>query len=179
MTDQFFEHPILHSPYEYPARHWELDGSGQPTQRITGCRRRADFITPIPKPKKRTAKQGEMLTDDKGLSTAKQHYDLTSIINQVRGEVDTWRRLPESQWQVTPDTVRLLKHWLHNDFTGVRPLFCQIERATGSWGVRGFQVRVGSTRFATRCELSIRQESTAARQQAESRAGCIGNSRSH
>ena len=26
--------PILNSPYEYPARHWELDEHGQPTQQI-------------------------------------------------------------------------------------------------------------------------------------------------
>jgi type III restriction enzyme len=135
MTDQFFEHPILNSPYEYPARHWELDGSGQPTQRIAESRRRADFITPIPKPKKRSAKQGEMLfVDEKGLSSANQQYDLTSIINQVRGEVDIWRRLPESQWQVTPDTARLLKHWRHHEFAGVRPFFCQIEAVeTAIW----------------------------------------------
>jgi type III restriction enzyme len=135
MTDQFFEHPILNSPYEYPARHWELDGSGQPTQRIAESRRRADFITPIPKPKKRSAKQGEMLfADEKGLSSANQQYDLTSIINQVRGEVDAWRKLPESQWQVTPDTARLLKHWRHHEFAGVRPFFCQIEAVeTAIW----------------------------------------------
>lgn len=135
MQDQFFEHPILNSPYEYPARHWELDASGQPTQRIAESRRRADFITPIPKPKKRSTKQGEMLfADDKGLSSANQQYDLTSIINQVRGEVDTWRRLPESQWQVTPDTARLLKHWRHHEFAGVRPFFCQIEAVeTAIW----------------------------------------------
>jgi pimeloyl-ACP methyl ester carboxylesterase len=41
---------------------------------------------PIPKPKKRKASQGELrLEDDQGLSTARQQYDLTSIINQVRG----------------------------------------------------------------------------------------------
>ncbi len=49
----FFDHPILNSPYEYPTRHWELDDDGQPTQRIIASRRRAEFITPIPKPKKR------------------------------------------------------------------------------------------------------------------------------
>jgi type III restriction enzyme len=82
MTDQFFERPILNSPYESPVRHWELDASGQPTQRISESRRRADFITPIPKPKKRTAKQAEIVfADDQGLSSAKQQYDLTSIIN--------------------------------------------------------------------------------------------------
>ena len=25
MDTQFFEKPILNSPYAYPARHWELD----------------------------------------------------------------------------------------------------------------------------------------------------------
>lgn len=53
MNNQFFEKPILNSPYGYPSRHWELDDTGQPTQKILETRRRADFITPIPKPKKR------------------------------------------------------------------------------------------------------------------------------
>ncbi len=53
MENRFFEKPILNSPYHYPARHWELDLSGQPTQKIIEARRRAEFITPIPKPKKR------------------------------------------------------------------------------------------------------------------------------
>ena len=52
MTEVFFSHPILNSPYEYPARHWELDESGQPTNKITETRRIAEFITPIPPPKK-------------------------------------------------------------------------------------------------------------------------------
>ena len=46
MQDAFFKHPILNSPYEYPTQHWELDSSGQPTQRIIENRRRAEFITP-------------------------------------------------------------------------------------------------------------------------------------
>ena len=29
MDSQFFEKPILNSPYDYPARHWELDESGE------------------------------------------------------------------------------------------------------------------------------------------------------
>ena len=54
MADPFFEKPILNSPYAYPTRHWELDATGQPTQKILESRRRSDFITPIPKAKKRT-----------------------------------------------------------------------------------------------------------------------------
>ena len=53
MDNRFFERPILNSPYEYPARYWELDASGQPTQQIIETRRPAKYITPIPRPKKR------------------------------------------------------------------------------------------------------------------------------
>ena len=130
MTNPFFEHPILNSPYERPQQHWELDDSGQPTQKIIANRRRAEFITPIPKPKKRkrTTQQEIVFDEGKGLSTKNQQYDATSIINQVRTHVDSWRLLPEpSQWQVTPETARLLQHWRHHNFSGVRPFFCQVE----------------------------------------------------
>ncbi len=137
MSDQFFAQPILNSPYEYPARHWELDTSGQPTQEIISSRRRADFITPIPKPRKRKGEQEQtdlLFDEGKGLSTAKQAYDHTAIINAVRQEVDAWRKLPSSQWRVTPETARLLEHWRNHKFAGVRPFFCQVEAAeTAIW----------------------------------------------
>jgi len=131
MSGSFFDHPILNSPYEYPTRHWELDESGQPTHNIIECRRRAEFITPIPRPQKRkaSATQQDLVFDEgKGLSTAAQQYDITSIINEVRGHVDAWRSLPNSnQWQVTSETARLLQHWRHHTFSDVRPFFCQVE----------------------------------------------------
>jgi type III restriction enzyme len=129
MSNDFFEKPILNSPYEYPGRHWELDDDGQPTQQIIDTRRPASFITPIPKPKKRTAQQAEMVLDEgKGLSTEEQQYH-ASIINEVRRHVDRWRDLPESAWNVTPETARLLNYWRHHDFENIRPFFCQIEAA--------------------------------------------------
>jgi hypothetical protein len=131
----FFDRPILNSPYTRPSRHWELDLSGQPTQRILDSRRPADFITPIPKPKKRKAKgkQAELVFDEgKGLSSERQQYDPKSIINEVRGHVETWRNLPNpSQWQVTPETARLLQHWRRAEVEGIRPCFCQVEAVTG------------------------------------------------
>jgi type III restriction enzyme len=137
MSNPFFEHPILNSPYECPSRHWELDNSGQPTQKIIETRRGAKFVTPIPKPKKRkgAAEQSEMrLNEGLGLSTEDQNYDLTSRINEVRGHVASWRNLPASQWQVTPETARLLQHWRHHQFSGVRPFFCQVEAVeTAIW----------------------------------------------
>ena len=138
MSNPFFDHPILNSPYDRPSRHWELDDTGQPTQQIEESRRRAQFITPIPKPKKRKAaakQEGFVFDDDKGLSTKEQQYDPTSIINEVRGHVDSWRSLPNpNQWQVTPETARLLQHWRHHKFSGVRPFFCQVEAVeTAIW----------------------------------------------
>jgi len=138
MPNPFFDHPILNSPYEYPRRHWELDEHGQPTQRVLDRRRTVAFITPIPKPKKRRAgrrQQRELVLDEgRGLSTETQQYDPTSIINEVRAQVDRWRELPQAQWGVTPETARLLHHWRHHPFESVRPFFCQIEAVeTAIW----------------------------------------------
>ena len=131
MDNRFFEKPILNSPYAYPQQHWELDADGQPTQRISGSRRSVSFITPIPKPKKRktVAAQQKLIFDEGlGLSTARQEYDPTPIINELRVSVTRWRALPDpNSWRVTPETVRLLQHWRHHAFGGVRPFFCQIE----------------------------------------------------
>jgi type III restriction enzyme len=138
MSDQFFQRPILNSPYEIPKQHWELDATGQPTQQIAYSRRRAEFITPIPKPKKQKggAKQDALVFDEgKGLSTQEQQYDHTAVINAVRLEVDKWRALPNpNDWRVTPETARLLQHWRHHKFSSVRPFFCQVEAAeTAIW----------------------------------------------
>ncbi|MDZ7752657.1 MAG: DEAD/DEAH box helicase family protein [Gammaproteobacteria bacterium] len=137
MDNPFFNHPVLNSPYEYPKRHWELDESGQPTQKVLESRRPAEFITPIPKPKKQkgVAKQATLLFDEgKGLTRGDQQYAHTAIINGVRQEVDRWRGLPASQWRVTPETARLLEHWRHHPFNGIRPFFCQVEAVeTAIW----------------------------------------------
>jgi type III restriction enzyme len=89
MSLPFFDHPILNSPYACPAKHWELNDDGQPTEKVIETRRRAQFITPIPKPRKRRSagQQGFVFDDGAGLSTPEQQYDPTSIINEVRGHV--------------------------------------------------------------------------------------------
>ncbi|HIJ48996.1 MAG TPA: DEAD/DEAH box helicase family protein, partial [Gammaproteobacteria bacterium] len=138
MSRAFFEHPILNSPYEYPGQHWELDDSGQPTQKVVSKRRSAEFITPIPKPKKQkgAAKQADLVFDEgKGLSSEEQQYDHTTVINTLRLEVDKWREIPNpADWRVTPETQRLLLHWRHHDFAAIRPFFCQVEAVeTAIW----------------------------------------------
>ena len=134
-SNQFFEKPILNSPYDYPARHWELI-EGQPTQQIIESRRRAEFVTPIPKPKKQKGgKSADLFDESMGLSAGEQKYDPISIINELRRHVSAWRNLNSpNDWNVTPETARLLQHWRHHQFNGVRPFFCQVEAAeTAIW----------------------------------------------
>ncbi|MCL2075280.1 MAG: DEAD/DEAH box helicase family protein [Betaproteobacteria bacterium] len=147
MTNLFFEKPVLNSPYAYPSRHWELDKNGQPTQRITERRRRAEFITPIPRPKKQKGKQEAILFDEgKGLSTREQQYDHQAVINAARQEVDKWRLLPNpADWHVTPETARLLQHWRHHEFNGARPFFCQIEAIETAIWLTEVAPRLGKT----------------------------------
>ena len=131
MDNQFFEQPVLNSPYQYPGRHWELDEQGQPTQKVIEKRRVAKFITPIPKPRKRKKKQEQLkLIPDEGkeISTQEQEYDPTPVINLLRRDVDQWRRYKNPKdWKVTPETARLLQHWRHHQFNNFRPFFCQVE----------------------------------------------------
>src|SRR3989304_1212430 len=138
MSNPFFDPPILNSPYERPSRHWELDADGQPTQQILPQRRSARFITPIPRPKKHKAgraQHGFVFDEGQGLSTGEQEYDPVSNINEVRSSVDAWRALPNpGQWQVSRETARLLQHWRHHKFGGIRPFFCQVEAVeTAIW----------------------------------------------
>lgn len=138
MAESFFERPILNSPYERPVRHWELDGDGQPTNLIIEARRRSDLITPVPKPKKRRRSRepgGFVFDAGEGISSREQEYNPTPIINEVRTYVEVWRNLKNpDQWQVTSETARLLQHWRHHQFAGVRPFFCQIEAVeTAIW----------------------------------------------
>ena len=132
MDDRFFEKPILNSPYEYPSKHWELDDSGQPTQKIVQKRRPVKYITPIPMPRKRknaVQEQTQFVFDEgKGLSTEDQRYHSAPLINELRAQVDKWRVIPNpADWKVTPETARLLQHWRHYDFNRIRPFFCQVE----------------------------------------------------
>jgi len=97
MANPFFERPIVNSPYDCPQQHWELDAQGQPTQQIIENRRRAEFITPIPKPKKRkgsVTQQSFVFDEGKGLRLRSKQYDPTPIINEVRSHVSRWGRGP-------------------------------------------------------------------------------------
>ena len=138
MNQRFFEEPILNSPYDYPGRHWVLDG-GQPTDAIVNGRRVSSFVTPIPKSNPRRARAKAKQTtfgfdrvDD--FSDDVQQYAVSQRINEMRQEIERWRQLPQEKWGVTPPTARLLAHWRSYAFPGVRPFFCQVEAVeTAIW----------------------------------------------
>ncbi len=132
---KFFEQPILNSPYEAPSRHWELDADGQPTHRLIETRRQVRFESPIPLPKKRgRAAQLELAATADEEDEAR--FDLARVIQDLRAEVTRWRQLPNpQQWQVTPETARLLRHWRRSEgWDDIRPFFCQVEAVeTAIW----------------------------------------------
>ena len=98
MRNPFFDQPILNTPYDKPSSYWELDDNGQLTQETIQGRRPADFITPIPKPRKskkgkdsgsETSIQGKLdIFGLNALSEDGQDYEPTSRIGQVRNAVD-------------------------------------------------------------------------------------------
>jgi len=99
-------------------------------------RRESQLITPIPKPRKRGGKdeQRELEFGAQGLSDSDRQYEVTQQINSIRALVEEWRLAPESQWKVSAETARLLKHLRHHEFQGIRPFYCQIEAAeTAIW----------------------------------------------
>ena len=138
MDNRFFEQPILNSPYEYPARHWELDDSGQPTQQIIESRRRAEFITPIPKPKKRkgTADQQQLVFDEgKGLSTKSSSTIPPQSSMSSVSQVDKWRELPNpTTGKLHPKPPVCFSIGGITSSADIRPFFCQVEAVeTAIW----------------------------------------------
>ncbi len=69
-----------------------------------------------------------ILDEGQGLSSDEQQYDPMPIIASLRQRVDAWRLIPDpNDWNVTPETARLLQHWRSHQFSSFRPFFCQVE----------------------------------------------------
>ncbi|MDO4569609.1 MAG: DEAD/DEAH box helicase family protein [Planctomycetia bacterium] len=126
----FFEQPVLNTPYEEPGRHWELLPNCQPTQNIKQTRRPSSYLSPIPRPQSIVGGTEQQLSLDLGeiqFDNDIDKYNISNQVNAIRQRVRQWRDLPKSHWKVTPETTRLLQHWRNHKSTGLRPFFCQIE----------------------------------------------------
>lgn len=116
----FVENPILNTPYMEPTQHWILDSKGQPTGEIREGRRDPGYVVPVAAPR-RSSSQTVL-----GLG-ADQIATQNTLVKLVRPEVDKWRALPASKWNVTPETERLLRWWRDASVREFPFFFCQLE----------------------------------------------------
>jgi hypothetical protein len=109
VENRFFEKPILNSPYEYPVQHWELDAEGQPTQQIIEKRRSAEFITPIPKPRKR---KGSAVQQD-------PPHLIVEIKGYRREDAKEKKATMDTYWVPGVNNLRAYGRWAFAEFTEV------------------------------------------------------------
>ena len=70
-------------------KYWELDETGQPTQKIIERRRSAKFIAPIPRINVKPLHNRDLYsTKARGFRPMSSNTTPTSIINEVRDHVD-------------------------------------------------------------------------------------------
>lgn len=145
------DNPIINSPFRMPTQHWELNDKGMPTGQTLPDRRPSAYIVPIPQA---TRTAGQLELDVEGPVSLKAN----DLVNQIRTQVDAWRRLPVGQCGVTYETARLLEHW--REKTRERPLFfCQVEAAeTIIWLT---EVAPKHRAFANLAEAAARHSETA------------------
>ena len=128
---KFFDEPILNSPYELPARHWDLDENGRPTDQVIMRRRPSALWSALAGASAGATATQTSMAFDEDLSTAGTPFNPSAVVNELRQELDVWRALPNpAQWKVTPTTERLLKHWralMADPTQTIRPFFCQLE----------------------------------------------------
>ncbi|MCZ4090624.1 BPTD_3080 family restriction endonuclease [Sinorhizobium psoraleae] len=118
----FVDNPIITSPFDTPACHYELDDHGQPTGKVLLGRRESVQVVPVPAARRRGPTQAELaLFDQNGAKITPN-----ALINEIRKHVDQWRELAPSQWGVSPETQRLLLHW-REPSRSRRLFFCQRE----------------------------------------------------
>ena len=112
-------HPILNTPYVEPTKHWALDSKGVPTGEMKSGRRPHKFVVPVAQARRNTS-QSE-------LDLAEDGSETNTLVNSIRPFVEAWRRAPAKDWNVTPETERLLKWWRDPSVREFPFFFCQLE----------------------------------------------------
>ena len=128
MNDSASSDPILNSPYDYPARHWELD-NGQPTGNVVEgvAVQRASLrrsLSAKKKAKGQTAlavRRGQRATTS-GISSPRRSIDIRARVDGVAIAPRIPRRGARHRRRSA-----LLQHWRTYNFSGARPFFCQVE----------------------------------------------------
>ncbi|MBK6645381.1 MAG: DEAD/DEAH box helicase family protein [Anaerolineales bacterium] len=118
MKQVVIENPVLNSPFEEPKRHFRFTEDGI-TDEIVEERRISQYFVPIPRAKKKSAKQLSFETE-----WTADRVEENKEINRIRERVALWRR--GGYVGITKITARLLEYWKREDRER-KLFFCQIE----------------------------------------------------
>ncbi len=118
MKQVVIENPVINSPFEEPKRHFRFTEDGITDEVVEG-RRVSQYFVPIPRPKKKSAKQLSFETE-----WTSDRLEENKEINRIRERVALWRR--GGYVGITKTTARLLDYWKREDRER-RLFFCQIE----------------------------------------------------
>lgn len=152
----FSENPVINSPFQAPAQHFELDRDGQPTRLTLPGRRPSIQVVPIPA-SRRGVRQGELNYGD-----LPSEVKVNDLVNAIRERVDLWRRMPAHQKGVSPETLRLLEHWSRPDRSrsgSVRPDDCARTLGIPRHCVQAF-ISAGHVDVVTDSDAAIVTDST-------------------
>ncbi|MDL1944929.1 restriction endonuclease subunit R [Chloroflexi bacterium CFX2] len=119
MKQVVIENPVLNSPFEEPIRHFKFTEDGI-TDEILEERRISQYFVPIPRPKKKSAKQMALPGSEWTSDRVEENKD----INRIRERVAIWRK--GGYVGITKTTAKLLEYWKREDRER-RLFFCQIE----------------------------------------------------
>lgn len=119
MKQVVIENPVLNSPFDEPKCHFKFTEDGI-TDEIVGQRRISQYFVPIPRPKKKSAKQMALPGSEWTADRVEENKD----INRIRERVAIWRK--GGYVGITKTTSRLLEYWKREDRER-RLFFCQIE----------------------------------------------------
>jgi type III restriction enzyme len=119
MTHVVIENPVINSPFEEPHRHFKFTEDGI-TDEIAEGRRISQYFVPIPRPKKKSAKQMALPGNEWTSDRVEENKD----INRIRERVEIWRK--GGFVGLTKTTARLLEYWKREDRER-KLFFCQIE----------------------------------------------------
>jgi type III restriction enzyme len=143
MDENALDNPILNSPYDPPAAHFELGPDG-PTGVVAPGRRRSESFIPVP-----PSRKGKHAQQQLDLDAAGERIEQNTLINDIRHAVDRWRA--GNYNGVTPMTRKLLQYWSAPE-RDEPVFFCQREAAETAIYLAEAAGRHGNPDFRTRID---------------------------
>jgi type III restriction enzyme len=118
MSQVVIENPVINNPFEEPRRYFKFTEDGI-TDEIVESRRISQYFVPIPRPRKKSAKQLSFETE-----WTADRVEENKDINRIRERVELWRK--GGYVGITKTTSGLLEYWKEPEREH-QLFFCQIE----------------------------------------------------